>query len=133
MYKLPLGMSIATVEPLGFKDCSYRYGIKKDLESKLDTLKNLDFTSVDVDCCYLYLPSDFAIYNQGYELINAKNLKLNAIHMPITNEWADLACQYEEDRKEIVKLFIEPSMETEQKEYILSCQNNKVILSSVEE
>ena len=106
MYKLPLGMSIATVEPLGFKDCSYRYGIKKDLESKLDTLKNLDFTSVDVDCCYLYLPSDFAIYNQGYELINAKSIKLNAIHMPISNEWADLACQYEEDRKEIVKLFI---------------------------
>ena len=26
--------------------------------------------------------------------------------MPITNEWADLACQYEEDRKEIVKLFV---------------------------
>ena len=59
MYKLPLGMSIATVEPLGFKEGSYRYGIKKDLESKLDTLKALEFTSVDVDCCYLYLPSDF--------------------------------------------------------------------------
>lgn len=106
MYKLPLGTSITTVKPLGFKDESYRYGIIPELNDKLLTLKKLDFFSVDVDCCYLYLPSDFAIYNEGYELINSHSINLNAIHMPFSNEWADLACQYEEDRKEIVKLFV---------------------------
>ncbi|MBQ3572284.1 MAG: sugar phosphate isomerase/epimerase [Clostridia bacterium] len=106
MYKLKLGTSISTVKPLGFKDGNYRYGIVPELDSHLKTLKKLEFESVDVDCCYLYLPSDFATYNEGYELIKSNSIRLNAIHMPITNEWADLACQYEEDRKEIVKLFV---------------------------
>lgn len=106
MYKLPLGTTIAPVKPLGFRNGSYHYGVTPDLENILCTLKELDFYSVDVDCCYLYVPSDFAVYNEGYDLIKSKSINLNAIHMPITNEWADLACQYEEDRKEIVKLFV---------------------------
>ena len=105
MYKLKLGVSTAPVKPLGFRDGSYRYAITEDYEKQLNALKKLGFYSVDVDCCYLYVPDDLKIYNPAYELINANAVKLNAIHMPITNEWADLACQYEEDRKEIVKLF----------------------------
>lgn len=106
MYKLPLGKSIAPVLPLGFKDGSYRYGVKPDLSEELSTLKKLGFYSVDVDCCRLFVPSDFAVYNEAYEQIKANGIHINAIHMPITNEWADLSCQYEEDRKEIVKLFV---------------------------
>ena len=106
MYKPLLGKAINTVLPLGFKDGEYRYGLKPNLTEELQTLKKLGFYSVDVDCCRLFVPKDFAVYNEGYELINANALKLNAVHMPITNEWADLACQYEEDRKEIVKLFV---------------------------
>ena len=106
MFKLPLGTSITTVRPLGFKDGSYRYGIKEDLIPRLQELKKLDFYSVDVDCCALFVPSDLPIYNEGYELIKSHGLNINAIHMPMSNEWADLACQYEEDRKEIVKLFV---------------------------
>ncbi|MBO4939401.1 MAG: hypothetical protein J6D30_00025 [Clostridia bacterium] len=106
MYKLPLGKSIAPVLPLGFKDGSYHYGVKPDLKHELSILEKLGFYSVDVDCCRLFVPSDFPIYNEAYEKIQASSIHLNAIHMPITNEWADLACQYEEDRKEIVKLFV---------------------------
>ena len=106
MYKLRLGMSVKTVMPLGFKNGSYRYGLKPDLVSDLATVKKLGFYSVDVDCCCLYTPKDFAVYDKGYELICSNSVCLNAIHMPISNEWADLSCQYEEDRKEIVKLFV---------------------------
>lgn len=105
MYKLPLGLSIKTVIPMGFKDEKYRYGLVKNLEDNLSELKDLGFSSVDVDCCCLYVPEDLSIYDEGYERILKSGLKLNAVHMPITNEWADLSCQYEEDRKEIVKLF----------------------------
>ena len=104
MFKLPLGTSITTVRPLGFKDGSYRYGIKEDLIPRLQELKKLDFYSVDVDCCALFVPSDLPIYNEGYELIKSHGLNINAIHMPMSNEWADLACQYEEDRKEILAM-----------------------------
>lgn len=106
MYKLPVGKSIAPVLPLGFKDGSYRYSVKPDLADELSKLEKLGFYSVDVDCLRLFVPSDLAIYNEAYEKIQGSSLRLNAIHMPITNEWADLACQYEEDRKEIVKLFV---------------------------
>ena len=106
MYKLPLGVSINSVMPLGFKDGEYRYGTAPALQERLTDLKNHDFYSVDVDCCKLYVPKDFQTYTEGFELILNSGLALNAIHMPITNEWADLSCQYEEDRKEIVKLFI---------------------------
>ena len=106
MYKLPLGTAIDTVKPLGFKDGNYRYGIRQNLQDDLLTAKRLGFDSVDVNCVYLYVPSDLPVYNEGYELINSLSLKLNAIHMPFSNEWADLACQYEDDRKEIVKLFV---------------------------
>ena len=105
MYKLPLGLSIKTVIPMGFKDEKYRYGLVKNLDDNLSALKDLGFSSVDVDCCYLFVPEDLSIYDEGYERILKSGLKLNAVHMPITNEWADLSCQYEEDRKEIVKLF----------------------------
>ena len=105
MYKLPLGTSIAPVKPLGFKDGSYRYGVIENLNDQLKELKKLEFHSVDVDCCTLFIPSDLAIYNESYEMIKSHGLKINAIHMPISNEWADISCQYEEDRKEIVKLF----------------------------
>ncbi len=106
MYKPLLGVSYAPVNPLGFKDGEYRYGLKPTIKEDLLTLKNLGFYSVDAECCRLFVPKDFEVYNQAYEYINESGLKLNAVHMPITNEWADLACQYEEDRKEIVKLFI---------------------------
>ena len=106
MYKLPLGISIDTVKPLGFKDGSYRYGIRQNLLNELKLAERLGFYSVDVNCLYLYAPSDFAVYNEGYEIIDSLSLKLNAIHMPFSLEWADLACRYEDDRKEIVKLFI---------------------------
>lgn len=115
MYKLPLGVSINTVEPLGFRDGKYRYGIVPTLTKDLENLKNLGFDSVDVECCRLYVPSDFEIYNRGYELITTSSLNLNAIHMPITNEWADLSCQYEDDRKEIVKLFVKLIKELDSK------------------
>ena len=105
MYKLALGTSIAPVKPLGFKDGSYRYGVIENLNEQLKELKKLEFYSVDVDCCTLFVPSDLAIYNECYETILSHGLKINAIHMPISNEWADISCQYEEDRKEIVKLF----------------------------
>ena len=114
MYKPLLGMTISTVKPLGFKDGSYRYGIMPELQDNLTALKRLGFYSVDVDCCRLFVPSDFAVYNEGYEMIKDSGLKLNAIHMPITNEWADLSCQYEEDRKEIVKLFVKLIKELDQ-------------------
>ena len=106
MYKPLLGTTIQTVIPLGFRNEEYRYGINPALSQNLAKLKNLGFHSVDVDCCRLFVPKDFAVYNEGYERIQENQIKLNAIHMPITNEWADLACQYEEDRKEIVKMFV---------------------------
>lgn len=105
MYKLRLGTTISPVIPLGFKDGAYRYGLNPKLPEILSTLKKLGFYSVDVDCCRLFVPQDFEIYNGGYKLIQESGLKINAVHMPFTNEWSDLACQYEEDRKEIVKLF----------------------------
>ena len=105
MYKLKLGVSISPVDPLGFKDGSYRYGVSPELPNTIKELENKGFYSVDTDNCRVFVPSDFAIYNDAYDMIKNSSLKLNAIHMPITNEWADLACQYEEDRKEIVKLF----------------------------
>ncbi len=106
MYNLKLGTSIETVKPLGFKDGNYHYGLRQDLNDLLLNLKQNGFYSVDVDAVKLFVPSDFEVYNQGYEIINSHGIKLNAIHMPITNLWADLACEYEEDRKEIVKLFV---------------------------
>ena len=106
MYKLPLGMSISPVRPLGFKGDGYHYGLVPDLNEQLALLKDLEFDSVDVDCCKLFLPKDFEVYNASYDMIHSHGLKINALHMPITNEWADLACQYESDRKEIVKFFI---------------------------
>lgn len=106
MYQLPLGKSISPVKALGFKDASYRYGVKPELGETVEKLKALGFTSVDADCCALFLPQDFPTYFKAYDLIREKGMHMNAIHMPIVNEWADLACQYEEDRKEIVKLFV---------------------------
>lgn len=106
MYQPKLGVSINTVVPLGFRDGEYRYGLNPNLDDDLKRLKSLGFYSVDVDCCKLFVPKDFATYWAGYAKILANGLKLNAVHMPITNEWADLSCQYEEDRKEIVKLFV---------------------------
>ena len=114
MFKPKLSTTIAPVNPLGFKDGAYRYGINPNFKNTLSLLEKLGFYSVDVDCTRLFVPQDFAIYNEGYELIKNSKLKLNAIHMPITNEWADLACQYEEDRKEIVKLFIKLMKELDQ-------------------
>ena len=105
MYTPLLGATYAPIIALGFKDGEYRYGLRPTAKEDLLRLKNLGFYSVDVDCCRLFVPKDFEVYHQAYELILASGLKINAIHMPITNEWADLACQYEEDRKEIVKLF----------------------------
>jgi len=107
MYRLPLGTSIKPVRPLGFKDGNYHYGISPALPEQLDKLKKLGFYSIDAECCSLYIPKDLTVYNQAYDLIKEQGVRLNAIHMPITNEWADLACQYEEDRKEIVKLFVQ--------------------------
>ena len=105
MYKPLLGVSNSPIQALGFKDGEYRYGLRPDFDNELQSLKKLGFYSVGVDCCTLFLPKDFETYIPAFERIQASGLKLNAVHMPITNEWADLACQYEEDRKEIVKLF----------------------------
>ena len=115
MYQLRLGKSIAPVQALGFKDASYRYGVVENLNEELDTLKKLGFYSVDVDCSKLFVPQDFPIYNKAYDTIKEKGIHINAIHMPIVNEWADLACQYEEDRKEIVKLFVKLIKELDEK------------------
>ena len=106
MYQLPLGKSIKPVRALGFKDGNYHYGVSPTLREELDELKKHGFYSIDADCCALYIPKDFEVYNQAYDIVKEKDVHINAIHMPITNEWADLACQYEEDRKEIVKLFV---------------------------
>ena len=107
MYKPLLGSTIAPVKALGFYDWEYHYGVIPNLPELLNNLKALGFHSVDVDSCRLFVPKDFAIYNEAYEQITAHGMKINAIHMPITNEWGDLACQYESDRKEIVKMFSE--------------------------
>lgn len=106
MYQPKLGVSIETVKPLGFKDGAYRYALKETLKDDLTKLKALGFYSVDVECTRLFTPNDFAVYEKGYELVLESGLKLNAVHMPIVNEWSDISCQYEEDRKEIVKLFV---------------------------
>ena len=66
MYKLRLGTTISPVIPLGFKDGAYRYGINPKLPEILSTLKSLGFYSVDVDCCRMFVPQDFEIYDDIY-------------------------------------------------------------------
>lgn len=104
MYKLNLGMSVESIEPLGFKGDRFHYRVREDFENKLLEIKSLGFYSVDVGVCGTYNAFDVdALLPEILDIIKRTGVKVNAFHLPFAIVWMDLCSLYEPDRVNFVE------------------------------
>ena len=106
MYKLELTCSLSSgVKSTGLKNGKYGYVLNAQLLK--DSLKEMKEAGINkIEFCIpglIYCDESMKMFKKALKIVKKYKMTINTFHLPYSVDWIDFACQWPNDRKEIVK------------------------------
>ncbi len=106
MYKLEFTCTIPnTFIGKGLINGKYRYELDPNFEKKLIKMKNAGITKIEFGIPYImYYDDAMKMFKKALKIVKKHKFTINSFHMPFNVYWLDVACQWENDRKDTINL-----------------------------
>ncbi|MBO5889422.1 MAG: sugar phosphate isomerase/epimerase [Clostridia bacterium] len=89
--------------PRGLQNGKYKYALDPNYEEKVREMKEAGIKKVEFVIPYIMdIDAAKKMLKRTLKIIKKYKLTINSIHMPFNVFWMDMACQWENDRKDII-------------------------------